>query len=179
MGYSGFQRSYSLLADDALAAVHTLGIHPGVDQHKVGIWGFSEGGWVAPLAASRSDSLAFVIVVGANAIPPLQQQTWEVSCALQRQNVSGSLVKWAEPNMYRLLAGIGMYPEAYYNAETVLRHVRQPLLGIWGGAMICPRQLRRILPSSPMPSSREAIPTTPSVSFPVQIMLSTKARTAE
>jgi len=41
-GCSGFQRSYSQLADDALGAVRTLRDLPAVDPAKVGIWGFSE-----------------------------------------------------------------------------------------------------------------------------------------
>ncbi len=131
-GYSGFQRSYSQLADDALGAVRTLQAHPGVDPAKVGIWGLSEGGWVAPLAATRSADVAFVIVVGANAMVPLRQQTWAVASALHREGVSGSLLDRAEPNMYRLLANAGAFAEAYYNAEAVLRQLRQPLLGIWG-----------------------------------------------
>ena len=132
MGYSTFQRSYSQLADDALAAVQTLRAHAGVDQKKVGIWGLSEGGWVAPLAASRSADVAFVIVVGANAISPLLQQTWAVANALHRVGVSGSLINRAEPTMFRLVANIGIFPEAYHDAVAVLQHVRQPLLGVWG-----------------------------------------------
>src|SRR6266705_1379905 len=92
VGYSPFQLSYLQLADDALAAVQTLRAHAGVDPKKVGIWGLSEGGWVAPLAAERSIDVAFVIVVGANAISPLQQQTWAVANALHRDGVSGSLI---------------------------------------------------------------------------------------
>jgi dipeptidyl aminopeptidase/acylaminoacyl peptidase len=84
VGYSLFQRSYSQLADDALAAVRTLRAHRGVDPAKVGIWGLSEGGWVAPLAASRSAAIAFVIVVGGNAMEPLRQETWTVANALHR-----------------------------------------------------------------------------------------------
>ena len=132
VGYSDLQRNYSQLADDALAAVQTLRAHAGVDPKKVGIWGISEGGWVAPLAAERSTDVAFVIVVGANAISPLQQQTWAVANALHREGVSGSLLNHAEPTMFRLVANVGIYPEAYYDAAAVLRHVRQPLLGVWG-----------------------------------------------
>jgi uncharacterized protein len=69
-GYSWSQRSYVRLADDALGAVRTLRTHPGVDPTKVGIWGLSEGGWVAPLAAARSAAVAFVIMVGGNAMTP-------------------------------------------------------------------------------------------------------------
>ena len=133
VGYSDFQRDFSQLADDALAAVQTLRTHRGVDAQKVGIWGWSEGGWVAPLAASRSASIAFVIVVGANAMEPLRQATWAVDDSLHRAGAGGALLDRTEPTMFRLAAATGGFPEAYYNATAVLSHVRQPLLGVWGG----------------------------------------------
>ncbi|SEG99427.1 hypothetical protein SAMN05444920_11334 [Nonomuraea solani] len=130
--YSLFYRSYALLADDALGAVETLRKQPGVDPGKVGLWGLSEGGWVAPLAASRSKDVSFVIVVGANALRPLRQQAWAVAAGLRKAGVGGSLVDRAEPNLYRVIADGGMFPEPYYDSEAVLARVRQPVLGLWG-----------------------------------------------
>ncbi|RSN14666.1 alpha/beta hydrolase [Nonomuraea sp. WAC 01424] len=131
-GYSLYQRSYGQLADDALGAVRTLRQEPGVDPGKVGVWGLSEGGWVAPLAASRSKEIAFVVVVGANALQPLRQQTWAVAAGLRKAGVGGSLVDHAEPNLYRVIADGGMFPAPYFDPEPVLGAVRQPVLGIWG-----------------------------------------------
>ncbi|MEU6778014.1 alpha/beta hydrolase [Nonomuraea angiospora] len=131
-GYSLFERSYSQLADDALGAVQTLRRQPGVDPAKVGIWGLSEGGWVAPLAASRSKDISFLIVVGANALQPLRQQTWAVAAGLRKAGVHGSFVDRAEPTMYRVITDAGMFPEPYYDPEPVIASVRQPVLGIWG-----------------------------------------------
>ncbi|MEV4353369.1 alpha/beta hydrolase [Nonomuraea sp. NPDC049625] len=131
-GYSLFERSYSQLADDALGAVETLRRQPGVDPAKVGIWGLSEGGWVAPLAASRSKDISFVIVVGANALQPLRQQTWAVAAGLRKAGVHGSFVDRAEPTMYRVITDAGMFPEPYYDPEPVIASLRQPVLGIWG-----------------------------------------------
>ncbi|MFI7222383.1 alpha/beta hydrolase family protein [Nonomuraea angiospora] len=131
-GYSLFERSYSQLADDALGAVRTLRRQPGVDPAKVGIWGLSEGGWVAPLAASRSKDISFVILVGANGLQPLRQQTWAVAAGLRKAGVSGSFVDRAEPTMYRVIADAGMFPEPYYDPEPVIASLRQPVLGIWG-----------------------------------------------
>ncbi|MEV0233313.1 alpha/beta hydrolase [Nonomuraea sp. NPDC050786] len=131
-GYSLFTRSYSQLADDALGAVATLRRQAGVDPSKVGIWGLSEGGWVAPLAASRSADISFVILVGANALHPLRQQTWAVAAGLRKAGVRGSLVDRAEPGLYRVIADGGMFPEPYYDPEPVIASVRQPVLGIWG-----------------------------------------------
>lgn len=132
VGYSGFKRSYSQLAGDALGAVHALRAQPGVDPAKVGLWGISEGGWVVPLAATRSDEVAFVVVVGANAIVPLQQQAWSDTSALRRHGVDGSLVNRAAPTMFRLLGDAGLFAEAHYDAASVLKQLKQPLLGIWG-----------------------------------------------
>ncbi|MFF4191334.1 alpha/beta hydrolase family protein [Nonomuraea sp. NPDC001831] len=132
VGYSLFQRSYAQLAEDALGAVATLRKEPGVDPGKVGVWGLSEGGWVAPLAASKSKDIAFVVVVGANALRPLRQQSWAVAAGLRKAGVGGSLVDHAEPNLYRVIADGGMFPEPYYDPEPVLAAVRQPVLAIWG-----------------------------------------------
>ncbi|MBG0824212.1 prolyl oligopeptidase family serine peptidase [Planomonospora sp. ID91781] len=131
-GYSLFQRSYSTLADDALGAVAALRAQPGVDPAKVGVWGLSEGGWIAPLTASRSRDIAFVVVVGANALAPLRQQTWAVAAGLRKAGVTGSLVDRAEPTLYRAIADGGMFPEPWYDPEPVLAAVRQPVLAIWG-----------------------------------------------
>ncbi|MFI7460991.1 alpha/beta hydrolase family protein [Nonomuraea sp. NPDC049646] len=132
VGYSLFHRSYAQLADDALGAVAALRKEPGVDPGKVGIWGLSEGGWVAPLAASKSKNIAFVVVVGANALQPLRQQTWAVAAGLRKAGVGGSLVDHAEPKLYRVIADGDMFPEPYYDPEPVLAAVRQPVLAIWG-----------------------------------------------
>ncbi|MET8143377.1 prolyl oligopeptidase family serine peptidase [Sphaerisporangium sp. NPDC005288] len=132
VGYSLFRRSYSQLADDALGAVAALRSQPGVDPAKVGIWGLSEGGWVAPLAASRSADVAFVVLVGANALQPLRQQTWAVAAGLRKAGVSGSLVDRTEPNLYRAITDGGMFPEPYYDPAPVLASLRQPVLAIWG-----------------------------------------------
>ncbi|MEV0105319.1 hypothetical protein AB0H42_03130 [Nocardia sp. NPDC050799] len=72
-GYTPAHRDYSLLADDALAGLAALRSRPEVDPARVGLWGLSEGGWVAPLAASRSADAACLITIGANSGPPAAQ----------------------------------------------------------------------------------------------------------
>jgi uncharacterized protein len=132
VGYTTFRRSYSELADDALGGLRALRAQPGVDPAKVGLWGLSEGGWVVPLAASRSAEVAFVIVVGGNAMPPVRQQLWNETSALRRAGVSGSVLDQGKRNFTRLGADAGLFAEAHFDAQGVLRQVRQPLLGIWG-----------------------------------------------
>lgn len=56
---------FTLLADDAIAAVKSLKADPRIDPQRIGTWGLSQGGWISPLAASRSRDIAFVISVSA------------------------------------------------------------------------------------------------------------------
>jgi pimeloyl-ACP methyl ester carboxylesterase len=132
VGYSLVTRSYSRLAEDALAAADLLRSRPEVAPDGVGIWGFSEGGWVAPLAAARAPETAFLVVVGANGVAPLRQQTWADAAKFDSAGVRGSLVDAASRTSYRLAAGMGMFPEPYFDPRPALHALTLPVLGVWG-----------------------------------------------
>jgi uncharacterized protein len=131
-GYSLMERSYSRLADDAIAAADLLRGRPEVDPDEVGIWGHSEGGWVAPLAAERAPQTAFLVVVGANGVTPLRQQTWADTIKMEHAGVRGSLVDTHARTPYRVLAAMGLFPEPYFDPGPVLRSLTLPVLGVWG-----------------------------------------------
>jgi len=57
-------------AQDALAVAAALG------ADRVGLWGFSQGGWVAPLAATLSEDVTFVITVAAAGVSPAEQMLY-------------------------------------------------------------------------------------------------------
>jgi pimeloyl-ACP methyl ester carboxylesterase len=61
---------YTLLADDAIAAVRMLKADTRIDPQRVGIWGLSQGGWLALLAASRSSEPSFIISASAPLVSP-------------------------------------------------------------------------------------------------------------
>jgi alpha-beta hydrolase superfamily lysophospholipase len=165
VGYTLFRRSYSELATDTLGAVDVLRAQPGVDPAKVGVWGLSEGGWVAPLAASRSSEVAFVIVVGGNAMTPIRQQLWSETSSLRRAGVSGSLIDHGKRNFTRLGADAGLFAEAYFNAQDVLERVRSRY-SAYGAAVTCRPRPRTTLHCSPRLSGAAATPITPSASSP-------------
>ena len=56
------------LAGDAVRAVNTLAARSDVDRRHLGVWGISEGGWIAPAIASRSPLVRFVIAVSPPAV---------------------------------------------------------------------------------------------------------------
>src|SRR5262249_38753915 len=61
--------TYDDLAGDAAAAVERLRREPGVDSLRVGAWGLSQGGLLAPLVAARVPSLRFLVAVSAPGAP--------------------------------------------------------------------------------------------------------------
>lgn len=70
--------SFDDYASDALAAVALLSAETEVDSDRIGLVGFSQGGWIAPLAASRSANVAFVVTVSGSSVSPSEQVKYEV-----------------------------------------------------------------------------------------------------
>lgn len=65
------------LAADALAGVRLLKTRREIDPRRIGIEGHSQGGWVAPLAATESGGdVAFVIVSAASGINAAEQSVF-------------------------------------------------------------------------------------------------------
>ncbi|MFE3546603.1 alpha/beta hydrolase family protein [Nocardia sp. NPDC059177] len=131
-GYTPAHRDYSLLADDVLSALAALRARPEVDPARVGIWGLSEGGWVAPLAASRSGDAAFLITVAANSATPSAQQNWANETRLAASGIRGSMADVLARNAIRQLVGAGQFAQAGYDPIPVLERIDQPVLAIWG-----------------------------------------------
>jgi uncharacterized protein len=55
-------------AGDVLSAVASLRAEPKIDVKRIGLVGHSEGGVVAPLAASRSQDVAFVVLLAGTGV---------------------------------------------------------------------------------------------------------------
>jgi hypothetical protein len=67
------EASFDVLADDALAAVAFLRARGDIDPKRIGLLGVSQGGWIGPLAASRSRSVAFLVSVSGPGVTPAEQ----------------------------------------------------------------------------------------------------------
>lgn len=73
------------LADDLLAGVSRLRQHADIDQNHIGVWGHSQGGWIGPEAASRSDDVTFCIIVSGTAVSPAEQMYFYTRNELETQ----------------------------------------------------------------------------------------------
>ena len=59
---------FDLLADDVIAAVGAVREGDEVDRDAVGLLALSQGGWIAPLAATRFDGITFAIILSGAAV---------------------------------------------------------------------------------------------------------------
>jgi dienelactone hydrolase len=91
--YRSFPTDYAALAADALAGVAFLRGLPTIDPAQVGVWGHSEGGWVAPLAAARSPEVAFIVAVAASGVSPARNVLYEIDNALGHAGVPDGAIE--------------------------------------------------------------------------------------
>jgi dienelactone hydrolase len=61
------------LCDDGLAGIAYLKSRREIHANRIGVWGLSQGGWLGPLAASRSSDVSFVIAVSGPGVSPGEQ----------------------------------------------------------------------------------------------------------
>jgi pimeloyl-ACP methyl ester carboxylesterase len=77
-------------ADDAAAAVRYLRAFPSiVDARRIGLWGSSEGAWIAPMAAERIEGIAFLVLVSGGGVSPARHALHEEEVRLRARGLSG------------------------------------------------------------------------------------------
>lgn len=76
------------LAADALAGLAFLRSRPEVDAGRIGLVGLSQGGWVAPVAASLSQDVAFVVDVSGAAVTFSEQTFAEMANTARQAGLS-------------------------------------------------------------------------------------------
>jgi pimeloyl-ACP methyl ester carboxylesterase len=120
--------SFEDLADDAVAAAKFLQSRPDVAPKQIGFTGQSQGGWIAPLAASRFPDAAFAIALSGGGLSPAETELFdseyeltqagftpnEVNAALTFQRLKNQIIaspdspasdaKWDEYAKLRLTA---------------------------------------------------------------------------
>lgn len=87
------------LAGDALAGIAYLQSRPEIDRRQIGLHGMSLGSWVAPLAAQKSPSVAFIIAESAPALTPLEHERFRVEHQLRADGFSSRDVAAAQAFM--------------------------------------------------------------------------------
>lgn len=92
--------SFESLAGDVEAVVNFLSNQPGIDAHRIGLMGSSQGGWIAPMAALHLPNIAFVIVKSAAAVTPEQQELARVARSMTRDGAGSADIAEGQ-NLYK------------------------------------------------------------------------------
>jgi len=69
--------SYPDLAGDVVAGIDAIKENPAVDPHRIGIFASSNGGWVAPVVATQSHDVAFIVCRVCSMLTVAQNQLYE------------------------------------------------------------------------------------------------------
>ena len=70
------EADFVALAEDGLAGLGLLQSRDDIDSRQIGVLGGSQGGWIGPLMASRSDDVAFVISFSGPGVTPHEQNLY-------------------------------------------------------------------------------------------------------
>lgn len=85
----------NLQADDALALVAFLADDPRLDAGRIGLWGFSQGAWAAPLAASESAAVRFLVLIASTGVTPADQMRYASATQLRADGFDDRVVERA------------------------------------------------------------------------------------
>lgn len=124
-GYSWRRRDFAALAADLVAVVAEARTRTGA--RRVGVLGFSEGGWVAARAAAARSGPDFLVLASAPVVTPLEQAAWIIDRPLAPlpdavRRVPASL----------LAAGRTFLPYLEEDSRPHLAASTLPVLGLWG-----------------------------------------------
>lgn len=85
--------SFEDLADDAVAAAKFLQSRTDIAPNQIGFWGLSQGGWIAPLAASRFPDAAFAIALSGGGLSPAEQELFDSEYELSKAGYTADEIK--------------------------------------------------------------------------------------
>jgi uncharacterized protein len=91
-----YTQNFHVLARDVLAAVDWLRQQPVIDPASIHLSGYSQGGWIAPLAASRTQGIRSVLVSYGPMVPITGEDRWGYVYALQRKGFGEDAIREAD-----------------------------------------------------------------------------------
>jgi pimeloyl-ACP methyl ester carboxylesterase len=80
-----YTANFEVLSDDAVAAVQYLRHRPEIDGNNVHLAGYSQGGWIAPLAALKDGHIRSLLVGFGVAVPVTGEDRWGYVYALRQK----------------------------------------------------------------------------------------------
>lgn len=129
------ETSYDVLAEDARSAVLEIKKNNLVDKNRIGLWGHSEGGWIIPLTASKSNDIRFAILSAGAAVGTFEQTRSSMVFQMESNNESDSLIADANNYMNQLHSFLKSGKE-FDKAAPLIKQARERN---WSGYALIPR----------------------------------------
>jgi len=89
------EASFQDVADDAVAGAKFLQARTDIAANQIGFWGQSQGGWIAPLAASRFPESAFAVALSGGGLTPADTELFDSEFELTKAGYTADEVKEA------------------------------------------------------------------------------------
>lgn len=87
--------TFETLAGDVRAAITVLAARSDIDRRRIGMWGASQAGFIAPMIAAGSTDVAFIVLVGPSGLTAALQETYDDEISLRLAGFSEAIVKRA------------------------------------------------------------------------------------
>ena len=84
--------SFETLAKDGSAAVDYLRSRDDIDKKKIGLYGISQGGWIAPLVVRFRSDIAFLVIVSGCGVSPAKQMDYGATYTLRKQGFTDNTI---------------------------------------------------------------------------------------
>ena len=73
---NGSAENLTLLAKDIAAGIDYLKKRPDIDARQIGLWGWSQAGWILPIVTSLQDNIKFVILCSGPTVTVGEENTY-------------------------------------------------------------------------------------------------------
>src|SRR5690625_1124190 len=129
--YSGRHRDYVQMAADYMVSFEELAEHTGVDPGQVGVYGESEGAYVATVAGASYPQVNFAALVSAPIVPPRQQAAFAADSYLRNVGAPQPLLR-AIPRAVGVNIPGGGFEYVDFDPRPFQQRLQLPVLMVYG-----------------------------------------------
>jgi len=129
--YSTRHRDYVAMAGDYARSLAVLRARRGVDPARVGVYGESEGGWIAPVMACADIAPSFVVLASSPVVTPRAQAAFATDQYLRNIGVPRGVFR-AIPRAVALSLPGGGLDYADFDVQPYQQQMGQPVFVAYG-----------------------------------------------
>ncbi|MEL7450153.1 MAG: alpha/beta hydrolase [Pseudomonadota bacterium] len=147
-----YTQDFFALAKDTAAAAAWAAADDSVDEQRVNLMGFSQGGWIAPIAAADIPGITSLSIHFGVAVPVVREDRWgyvyeltkqgfgadviemadELNAALSRAVDDGDAAGWAQVSDLMDAHENSDWLQALAGSDSLLGRLAEPSTPVWG-----------------------------------------------